>query len=41
MDSRVASINRKTNETDIALKLELDGNGKNSIETGIGFLIIC
>lgn len=37
MDSRVASINRKTNETDIALKLELDGNGKNSIETGIGF----
>ncbi len=37
MDSRVASINRKTNETDIALKLELDGNGKNNIETGIGF----
>ena len=37
MDSRVASISRKTNETDIALKLELDGNGKNSIETGVGF----
>ncbi len=34
---RMASISRKTNETDINLTLNLDGTGKNSIETGIGF----
>ena len=31
-------INRKTAETDIALKLELDGSGKSDIGTGCGFL---
>jgi len=31
-------INRKTAETDIALFLELDGNGKSDIDTGCGFL---
>ena len=31
-------INRQTAETDIALFLELDGNGKSDIDTGCGFL---
>lgn len=31
-------INRQTAETDIALSLELDGNGKSDIDTGCGFL---
>lgn len=35
---RTAEINRKTAETDIALKLNLDGSGKSEIETGCGFL---
>jgi len=35
---RIAKINRKTNETDIQLKLNLDGSGKYEIDTGIGFL---
>lgn len=35
---RVAEINRKTNETDIALKINLDGKGKSEIKTGCGFL---
>lgn len=34
---RKSEIRRKTNETDITLSLELDGTGRNSIETGIGF----
>ncbi len=34
---RTATIERKTNETDIFLKLNLDGQGKASIETGVGF----
>jgi imidazoleglycerol-phosphate dehydratase len=34
---RSASIERKTNETDIALKLNIDGRGKYSISTGIRF----
>ena len=36
--SRVAEIRRKTAETDIMLKLELDGEGKSVVDTGIGFL---
>ena len=37
MDKRIAKINRKTKETDIEMKLDLDGTGKSSIQTGIGF----
>ena len=35
---RNATINRKTAETDIALKLNLDGKGASSIDSGCGFL---
>ena len=35
---RTAEINRKTKETDIKLKLVLDGTGKSEINTGCGFL---
>ena len=35
---RTAEIVRKTRETDIRLSLNLDGTGKNSIDTGVGFL---
>jgi imidazoleglycerol-phosphate dehydratase len=34
---RTATINRKTNETDIRLKLNLDGRGQYRVTTGIGF----
>ncbi|MDO5291858.1 MAG: imidazoleglycerol-phosphate dehydratase HisB [bacterium] len=34
---RTSSIHRKTNETDINLKLGVDGKGNTSIATGIGF----
>jgi imidazoleglycerol-phosphate dehydratase len=35
---RTAEISRQTNETQISIKLELDGTGKHEISTGIGFL---
>jgi imidazoleglycerol-phosphate dehydratase len=35
---RTAKIARKTNETDIAVSVNLDGTGKHQIATGIGFL---
>ncbi len=35
---RTAEINRKTAETDIALKLNLDGSGNAEINSGCGFL---
>ena len=35
--SRTASIDRKTNETEIKLELDLDGTGKSKINTGVGF----
>lgn len=35
---RTASIERKTNETSIAVEVNLDGTGQYSIQTGIGFL---
>jgi imidazoleglycerol-phosphate dehydratase len=35
--SRTATIERKTNETDIRLILNLDGEGKSEIATGVGF----
>ena len=34
---RVGSISRTTKETDIALTVDLDGAGKASVETGVGF----
>ena len=36
-ENRVAEITRKTNETDIYIKLNLDGAGKSNISTGISF----
>ena len=36
--NRTAEITRKTKETDIAVKLDLDGGAKADIATGIGFL---
>ncbi|MEN6315566.1 MAG: imidazoleglycerol-phosphate dehydratase HisB [Clostridiaceae bacterium] len=35
---RSVELSRKTNETDISLKLNLDGKGNSSTDTGIGFL---
>ena len=36
--SRTASLHRKTNETEIQLSLNLDGNGQVEVSTGVGFL---
>jgi len=36
--SRISEVKRKTKETDISIKLSLDGKGKAKIDTGIGFL---
>jgi imidazoleglycerol-phosphate dehydratase len=35
--SRIFEITRKTAETDITLKLSVDGTGKSCVDTGIGF----
>jgi imidazoleglycerol-phosphate dehydratase len=37
MRARQASIERKTNETDIVCELTLDGSGRAEVGTGIGF----
>ena len=37
MRKRFASMDRKTAETCISLRLNLDGSGKSRVETGIGF----
>ncbi|WP_430400721.1 bifunctional histidinol-phosphatase/imidazoleglycerol-phosphate dehydratase HisB [Flavobacterium sp.] len=37
LEERTASIIRKTNETDIAITVNLDGTGKSKIDTGIAF----
>lgn len=38
MAKRTANIKRKTRETDIALTIDLDGSGKCSAASGVGFL---
>lgn len=37
MAGRTASVERKTNETDIKIELNLDGTGKSFIDTGLPF----
>lgn len=37
LGERTATISRKTSETDIFIKLNLDGTGKSEISTGLGF----
>src|ERR1700720_4921633 len=36
--TRIATIHRKTSETDVWLKVNLDGHGKSHVSTGIRFL---
>lgn len=38
MSKRIGEVTRKTSETEISLRLDLDGSGKISVRTGIGFL---
>lgn len=38
MSDREATIDRKTSETHVRLSLKLDGTGRISVQTGIGFL---
>ena len=35
--TRIANLSRKTSETDITIKMNLDGEGKYNIETGVNF----
>ena len=37
LENRTATVIRKTNETDIAINLNLDGTGKSNIKTGLAF----
>lgn len=39
--TRNVLVQRNTKETKITMSLNLDGTGKASLNTGIGFLIIC
>lgn len=35
--SRIATISRKTGETDINVRIDIDGTGVSTIDTGVGF----
>src|ERR1051326_3568247 len=35
---RKGSVARKTKETDVGIEIDLDGNGRSTVATGIGFL---
>ncbi|MGY5847228.1 bifunctional histidinol-phosphatase/imidazoleglycerol-phosphate dehydratase HisB [Salegentibacter sp. HM20] len=37
LEARTAEISRKTNETDIFIRINLDGTGKSKISTGLAF----
>ena len=37
VDKRISSVVRKTNETEIVVKVNLDGSGDNKIKTGLPF----
>lgn len=37
LERRNAGINRKSNETDVSIRLNLDGTGKSKIKTGLAF----
>lgn len=37
MAARSAEVSRKTNETDISVRVNVDGTGKSDIATGVGF----
>ena len=37
MENRVVHIHRKTNETDINIRINLDGSGKSQVNTGLAF----
>ena len=37
LEDRVRTLSRKTNETDIQIRINLDGTGKSAISTGIAF----
>ena len=37
MTDRVATMSRKTKETEISLELRVDGTGQSEIDTGVGF----
>lgn len=37
MENRKCNVNRNTYETNIEISLNIDGSGKNKIDTGIGF----
>lgn len=38
MNKREATVHRTTSETDVAITINLDGDGRYEIETGVGFL---
>ncbi len=38
MSARIATVNRRTGETDVRLQLNLDGDGKAEVKSGLPFL---